>query len=234
MKNRLIILVSALSGLFVSVLIFMLISFLVPEAEKKKISVNTGTKLFVANLGKAENSDIKTKSEKTEIKEYNLKNYVLEKESFLSHTNSRHEAAAPDKDLQKKETDDFENLLKKTKISKNRFEQNKISAENKSKKPGVYKASDTDTPPFVIKSTRPDFPVSAKRMGIKEGKIVLKFVVDENGKAKNIEVESSTHDKIFEESAVKALKKWRFAPGEKNGKKVSTLVYLPVKYVYKD
>ncbi|MGM0418674.1 MAG: energy transducer TonB [Thermodesulfobacteriota bacterium] len=210
----------------------MLISFLVPETEKRKISSDSGTKLFMANLEKSEKPETSTEPEKTNIKEYNLKNFVLEKESSLS-TKSQ-QKYFKDKDLQNEKTDDFENLLKKTKISKNRFEHKKSSVENKSKKTGVYKASDTDSPPFVIESTRPEFPVSAKRMGIKEGKIVLRFVVDKNGKAKNIEVESSTHDKIFEESAVKALKKWRFSPGEKNGEKVSTLVYLPVRYVYKD
>jgi len=233
MKNRFIFSLSALSGFVVSVLIFMLISFLVPEKEKRKISADSGTKLFMVNLEKAEKSETKTKPEKTNINKHNLKNFVLKKESSLSYTKSQQEYLS-DKSLEKEKTDDFKKLLKQTQAGTSRFEQKKSSVENKSKKPGVYKASETDTAPFIIESTRPEFPVSAKRMGIKEGKIVLKFVVDKNGKAKNIEVESSTHDEIFEESAVKALKKWRFAPGEKNGEKVSTLVYLPVRYVYKD
>jgi protein TonB len=71
-------------------------------------------------------------------------------------------------------------------------------------------------------------------MGIKNAKILVKFVVNKNGDVEDVVIVSSTHEKIFDENTINAVKKWKFSPGIKNGQKVSTLVYLPVRYVYKN
>jgi protein TonB len=52
------------------------------------------------------------------------------------------------------------------------------------------------------------------------GSVTLEFTIDQSGDVRSVRVVNSTH-REFEEEAVTAVKDWKFAPGEKNGRKVS-------------
>jgi TonB family protein len=90
--------------------------------------------------------------------------------------------------------------------------------------------SDTDvvrTPPVVIKSFPPQFPRQAKRDKL-QGVVVLKFTVTKNGEVTEISVNESMPKNVFDESAIKALKKYKFKPATENGEPVDCILRLPI------
>ena len=56
------------------------------------------------------------------------------------------------------------------------------------------------------------------------------LVVDVDGTVRNVQVVLSYPGKIFVESAVSAVRRWKFEPGKKGGKPVVTRVRLPVRF----
>jgi protein TonB len=68
----------------------------------------------------------------------------------------------------------------------------------------------------------------ARRFG-KEGKVVLRLLIDRNGKLQNVEViEPSGFG--FTESAIEAIKKSTFSPAYRNGEKIASKAILPVRF----
>ena len=229
MKNKSIFIFSVMGGLCITIAFFILISFLFPE---KKITASFDkkkTRLIPMNLEKEKKGEQKHDPEKNFS--YNLKNFILDEENPLINTA---EKKVYDKNFEKKEiSHDLDSMIKKEAFKKELFsdaEKNEDEIETSN----IFEPSELDDKPFILKSTNPQFPLEAKRMGIKNAKILVKFVVNKNGNVEDIVIVSSTHEKIFDENTINAVKKWKFSPGIKNGQKVSTLVYLPVRYVYKN
>jgi protein TonB len=75
----------------------------------------------------------------------------------------------------------------------------------------------------------PEYPFTARRFG-KEGKVVLKLLIDKHGKLQNIEViEPSGFG--FTEAAVTAIKKSSFSPAYRNGEKIASKALLSVRFI---
>lgn len=71
------------------------------------------------------------------------------------------------------------------------------------------------------------YPEEARKEG-KEGKVIIRAFVTKDGKVKNAFVESST-DKIFNESALKAINEVIFIPGKDfEGKPVECYISIPI------
>jgi len=96
----------------------------------------------------------------------------------------------------------------------------------------VFELSEVDSPPYPVLKIMPIYPFPARMKGI-EGKVELIFVVDEEGRVTNIHVKRSTSD-IFIKPAIKAVERWRFNPGIKDGKPVKTRVLLPIRFELRD
>ena len=62
------------------------------------------------------------------------------------------------------------------------------------------------------------------------GKIVLRLWINEFGSVAEVEIESSELPEAFSRTAVAAFKSLRFAPGERNGLPVGTLMRIEVTY----
>lgn len=74
----------------------------------------------------------------------------------------------------------------------------------------------------------PVYPSMARRLG-KEGKVVLRLTIDENGHLVNIEIiEDSGYG--FADAAIAAVKKSTFIPPTMNGKPIRARALLPVKF----
>jgi protein TonB len=86
---------------------------------------------------------------------------------------------------------------------------------------------DNGSPAFIHQEI-PVYPILARRLG-KEGKVLLKLLIDTNGKLQKIEVVEPAGFG-FTEAAVEAVKKSTYAPGYRNGEKVSTKALLPVRF----
>ena len=74
----------------------------------------------------------------------------------------------------------------------------------------------------------PDYPLAMKHGGI-EGSVVVEFDVDRSGQVVGIRVLRSTH-REFEEPTLRAVLKWRFEPGRRNGKAVPFRMQVPVDF----
>lgn len=70
-----------------------------------------------------------------------------------------------------------------------------------------------------INRVPPRYPVSAARKG-QEGWVQVSFVVDENGDVIDPIVEDSSGIKGFEKAALKAVKKWKYDPANRNGEAI--------------
>jgi protein TonB len=94
----------------------------------------------------------------------------------------------------------------------------------------IYELSDLTQPPRPVSRPAPTYPPELRRAGI-SGTVVLMFVVRSDGTTSNITVQKSDNP-AFEEPAIRAVRKWRFDPGEKDGKAVNTRVRLPIPFKF--
>ena len=72
------------------------------------------------------------------------------------------------------------------------------------------------------------YPEEAVREGI-EGRLMLRFVVDTEGRPTEISVRKSLHP-LCDSAAVQALRVTRFVAGSQNGTKVPVRMHLPVRF----
>lgn len=76
---------------------------------------------------------------------------------------------------------------------------------------------------------QPQYPDSARREG-KEGRVLLRVLVDEEGRTKAVEVNTSSGHDMLDQAATEALKKWRFVPARAGGKPVEAWVKVPIEF----
>lgn len=82
--------------------------------------------------------------------------------------------------------------------------------------------------PAFVHREMPVYPFIARRLG-KEGKVLLRLTIDENGRFLNVEVlEDAGYG--FAESAVEAVKKSTFKPAMQDGKAVMSKALLPIRF----
>ncbi len=77
---------------------------------------------------------------------------------------------------------------------------------------------------YLLYKIAPNYPVTARRHE-KGGYVIGKFTVDEEGRVKDIKIIETT-DKVFNDEAVSALSKFRYAPSIKDGKPVKAFDVL--------
>jgi periplasmic protein TonB len=87
---------------------------------------------------------------------------------------------------------------------------------------------------FLDKSPRtrfqpaPNYPWDAKGRG-DQGEVIVEFRVDEQGHVRDPRVISSTN-RVFEEPTLRAVSRWVFEPGRRDGKVVSFRMSVPVSF----
>ena len=73
-----------------------------------------------------------------------------------------------------------------------------------------------------------EYPEFAKKAGI-EGRVIVQFVVNEQGNVQNPKVTRGVH-KLLNEEAIKAVKEQSFKPGKQRGEAVKVQMSLPVTF----
>jgi protein TonB len=73
------------------------------------------------------------------------------------------------------------------------------------------------------------YPPDATRRGV-SGSVTLTLKLDETGAVQGVEVTDATPPGVFDQSALDAFKQARFAPAQKDGRAVKSLVVIKVKY----
>jgi len=92
----------------------------------------------------------------------------------------------------------------------------------------IFELEDLDEPPRPIQRIAPVYPDTLRRQGIR-GRANVLFVVDEQGRVISPRIESSTHSD-FDRAAFEAIRKWRFTPGVKDGRKVKVRMRQPFSF----
>ncbi|MEW6410492.1 MAG: energy transducer TonB [Nitrospirota bacterium] len=82
--------------------------------------------------------------------------------------------------------------------------------------------------PSFLKMVRPEYPRMARRLG-KEGRVLLRLIIDESGKLVNVEIlEKAGYG--FDEAAINAVKASSFQPAKLNRHPVACKAVLPVRF----
>jgi periplasmic protein TonB len=98
---------------------------------------------------------------------------------------------------------------------------------------GVFDMSDLDAAPRPVAQMRPLYPSRARSRRV-EGVVNLVFVVDAEGRVRDIEVEAARPSGYFEEAARRAAARWRFTPGMRNGVPVAVRVRQAIRFQLED
>lgn len=77
-----------------------------------------------------------------------------------------------------------------------------------------------------------EYPEFARKAGL-EGRVIVRFVVDENGNVTNPTVTSGVHE-LLNKAAIEAVKDQKFKPGMQRGKPVKVRMSLPVTFRLED
>lgn len=80
---------------------------------------------------------------------------------------------------------------------------------------------------------KPDYPSIAKSRNW-QGKVMLRVKVSAEGLSDAVEVEHSSGHDILDESAVEAVKKWRFIPAKRGETPVASSVLVPIIFSLRD
>lgn len=91
---------------------------------------------------------------------------------------------------------------------------------------GIVSSGLLDNPPRTRFQASPSYPFQAKRDGM-AGEVFVDFMVDEQGRVVDPHIVRSSHS-IFEEPTLRAVAKWRFEPGRREGKIVKFRMTVPV------
>ncbi len=86
-----------------------------------------------------------------------------------------------------------------------------------------------DKKPKVVEKAMPVYPEEACRKN-QTGITVVNVVVDESGRVSRTKIEKSSGFPLLDEAAVQAALKFRFEPGEKDGKAVKTRMTIPFRF----
>ncbi|MEW5773091.1 MAG: energy transducer TonB [Thermodesulfobacteriota bacterium] len=92
-----------------------------------------------------------------------------------------------------------------------------------------FELSQVDTVPRLTRRFEPEYPYAARSRNL-SGTVTVRFLVDEDGRVDELTVLSAEPAGVFEHSVLKAVRRWRFKPGERAGRPVPTWVVLPVRF----
>ncbi len=84
--------------------------------------------------------------------------------------------------------------------------------------------------PGYLKNPAPVYPYFAREHGW-EGLVLLKVLVQSDGRPEQVEVEKSSGFKILDQSALKAVKKWQFRGARAGNFSFSSWVKVPIRFI---
>ncbi len=93
----------------------------------------------------------------------------------------------------------------------------------------IFDLSDIDRVPQPLVQLHPFYPAHARMRQI-EGSVVVEFVVASDGRTEQAEVISSEPGNIFRTVALRAVERWRFSPGTRDGKPVAVRVRQTIRF----
>jgi protein TonB len=95
------------------------------------------------------------------------------------------------------------------------------------KNSGQYGANLTQ--PRYRETPKPNYPESARRKG-REGTVLLRVLVDDEGRVRSVEINKSSGDDSLDRAAREAVQGWRFIPARYGEKVVESWIRIPVDF----
>ena len=83
--------------------------------------------------------------------------------------------------------------------------------------------------PLYKQCAAPPYPRKARRLGY-EGIVMLKVLINENGRVDDLKVFESSGHIVLDRAALSAVRKWLFEPGTEGGIKKKMWVKIPVRF----
>jgi protein TonB len=125
---------------------------------------------------------------------------------------------------------DFSSLLVKPDLRDARIsvipENIRRGLELRSRIGAIFNLAELDRHPEPVVQVAPTFPFNLKRDSV-EGRVIVDFVVDTEGRVIGATAVDSSHSG-FEEAAVTGVARWKFRPGQRNGRPVNTRMRVPI------
>ncbi len=84
-------------------------------------------------------------------------------------------------------------------------------------------------PPTIVNKVQPEYPASARDAKI-EGNVVVKTVIDEQGRVQNPTLGKSSGNADLDKSALDTVAKWTFQPATLKGKPVAVYFTLTIRF----
>ena len=81
----------------------------------------------------------------------------------------------------------------------------------------------------VLRSIHPVYPLVAKKAGW-EGTVLVRVMVETNGRASKVVVSRSSGRKVLDDAAVKAIRRWTFRPARDGNIPIRSEVVIPLKF----
>ena len=123
-------------------------------------------------------------------------------------------------------------FIKKTKRMADEFTNSMTSAAALTSRQSDQSVSATAlimAKPLYRQNPTPSYPRKARRMGY-EGIVMLKVLVDENGRVGDLMLLESSGYPILDRTALASVRKWRFEPGTEGGIKKKMWVRVPIRF----
>jgi protein TonB len=79
----------------------------------------------------------------------------------------------------------------------------------------------------------PVYPTLSRRLG-EEGTVVLRVQIDSEGLARTVELAQSSGYPRLDQAALEAVRRWRFAPAQRDGRAVEAWVRVPIVFRLQD
>lgn len=92
-----------------------------------------------------------------------------------------------------------------------------------------YTAKEVDVHPRTLQSVVPAYPEAAANSSI-QGWVLLRIKLDDTGRIEDIKVGDASPHGVFDQAALDAFVKARFAPAQKDGRAVKSLVEIKVRF----
>ena len=95
--------------------------------------------------------------------------------------------------------------------------------------PGSSASVTTLSQARYLDTPRPGYPEIARREG-REGRVLLRVLVDDQGRTKTVEINSSSGNEFLDRAAAEAVKQWHFHPARYDDKAVESWLRIPIEF----
>ena len=81
----------------------------------------------------------------------------------------------------------------------------------------------------TVEQEFPHYPPEAQKKHL-EDQVVVRYIIGTNGRVKDVQILDHAKEKMFDDSALEAVRRWKFRPLIKDGKAVEVVHDLAINF----